>query len=234
MIVFFAGDLHGHINRFYDDVDMLEKELGIKADWVLQTGNFGIWPDPARATKRANSSDFAKLYVHNTSVPRPTLFIAGKHEDHRWLKWKFSRGEMQLLPNLHFLVNGYKTVIGKDEDEFSVVGLGKVFSPKTYIHRKKPEGQYTRKEVERACSQGPTDLILSHEASEGSRLGVIQSQAQGINKILFATRPKLLVHGCYNVHKEYSTPKTGVGALALSHHMILAYEYHDGQFTPIK
>ncbi len=239
MIIFFSGDLYGHILDFYNSVSELEKAIGTPADWILQTGNFGIYPDPARASghiKRNNGhKSFSKLYLNDTSVPRPTLFVTGKYEDHRWLRYRRDAAQMQILPNLHFLVNGYKTFIGDENEKLSVVGLGKTYSSAAY--RKGENGEatshYTRAEVDRACVQGQVDLLLTHEAPAGAKLGVYQSEAEGINKICFATRPKLLVHGHYNSSREYMTPQTKIPALSLATQEIAAYEYQNGLFQRI-
>jgi len=40
-----AGDVHGAIERLYDDVLAFEAALSARFDWVLHVGEFGIWPD---------------------------------------------------------------------------------------------------------------------------------------------------------------------------------------------
>jgi len=232
MIVFLAGDIHGRVTQFYDKLLDFEKELGIHADWVLQTGSFGVWPDPLRidrVTRRhADDVDFHKYYYNGIAVPRPTLFVAGRHEDHRWLNLKRDRGEMEVLPNLHWLLNGFKTNIG-----VSVVGLGKVYSPNTYrdrnIEPRRRLGHYTRGDIERACSQGPTDVLLTHEAPKGLRFGNHHSEAEGIEKICFATRPKLLVHGHYNVTTTNQTKTTRTRCLGLGYMEMEAWNFDNGE-----
>lgn len=238
MILFLAGSVFGRIKDFYGAVEDLEKTLGIQADWILQTGDLGVWPDRKRADKahrhHGGAGDFASLYLNNYPAPRPTLFVSGKHEDHLWLDLRIASRGMELCPRLNWLVNGYKTVIGTTDEQLSIVGLGKVFSPSVYEgSEEKALGKYTRSEVERACSQGPIDLLLTHEAPKGARLGMIQSEAEGINKICFATRPKLLVHGHYNFSKEYDTLHTKVPAISLANGEIIAMEYQAGRFTRI-
>jgi hypothetical protein len=219
MIIFLAGDIHGRITQFYDIIFDKEKELGVQADWVLQTGNFGIWPDPIKMDRmtRCHSEhiDFHRYYYNGIAVPRPTLFVAGRHEDHRWLNFKRDRGEMEILPNLHWLLNGFKTQIG-----LSVVGLGKAYSPNTYNDRQGVRGRYghyTRSDIEKACSQGPTDILLTHEAPKGLQFGRYTSEAEGIEKICFATRPQLLVHGHYNYSNSFVHQKTSTRVTSLAH-----------------
>ena len=230
MIVFLAGDIHGRVSQFYDKVLDLENKLGVQADWILQTGNFGVWPDPLkidRATRHhIDDVDFHKYYYNTLPVPRPTLFVAGKHEDHRWLNFKRDRGEMEILPNLHWLLNGFKTTIG-----LNVVGLGKAYSPKTYYEKRSRNalGHYTRADVERACSQGPTDILLPHEAPKGLQLGPHISEADGIEKVCFATRPTLLVHGHHNHSADFFHHKTGTKITSLGYMSIRPVVFEDKQ-----
>jgi hypothetical protein len=51
-----AGDIHGAIERLYDDVLGFEAVLSVRFDWVLHVGDFGIWPDPERPLRFDGSS----------------------------------------------------------------------------------------------------------------------------------------------------------------------------------
>jgi hypothetical protein len=49
MIICAAGDIHGALDRLFEDV------LGVRFEWVLHVGDFGVWPEANRidgATKR--------------------------------------------------------------------------------------------------------------------------------------------------------------------------------------
>lgn len=46
-----AGDNHGAMDRLYQDVSAFEASLGVRCDYVLHVGGFGIWPDPSRTGK---------------------------------------------------------------------------------------------------------------------------------------------------------------------------------------
>lgn len=246
MILFFAGDIHGRISEFYEKVISLERELGLQADWVLQTGNFGIYPiaefASREARKNGNLNEFAKLYMDKTPVPRNTLFVSGPHEDHRWMNTKFRNGEMELVPGLNWLVNGFSTTLVDSEDTLKITGLGKVYSPVEYngkVQKKsvsvnKRLSRYTRSEVERACSQGPVDIVLTHQAPSGENFGYISSESLGLSTILYATRAKLLVHGNYNYSKQYRIKATNTEAISLKNMEILPYEFHNGRFQSLK
>jgi hypothetical protein len=85
-----AGDIHGAINRFYDDVLAFEMCLGGTFEWVLHVGDFGIWPDPERIDRAARchdgAGDFSEWLRAGRGVPRQTIFIKGNHEDFAWLE----------------------------------------------------------------------------------------------------------------------------------------------------
>jgi len=244
MIIFFSGDIHGRISEMYNKVLELEKNLGIKCDWLLNTGSFGIYPDPALASyaakKHNETKEFAELYLSGKAVPRPTIFVGGSHEDYRWLNIKASKGEMELVPGLNWLVNGYSTMLVDNEDKLKALGLGKVYSPTAYsgepVKDKKVNkrlSRYTRADVERACSQGPVDLVLMHQSAHGEVFGSKVSDSQGISKVLYATRAKFAVHGSYNYSKEYIIKATRTPALSLSTMEVVPYEYHSGRFARI-
>ena len=46
MLICAAGDIHGAMDRLYHDVLEFEASLGVRFDYVLHVGDFGIWPDP--------------------------------------------------------------------------------------------------------------------------------------------------------------------------------------------
>jgi hypothetical protein len=55
MIICAAGDIHGALSQLYDDVIAFEESLGVRFEWILHVGDFGVWPDPNRldgATKQ--------------------------------------------------------------------------------------------------------------------------------------------------------------------------------------
>ena len=48
MILCAAGDIHGALDRMYEEVLAFEVELGVRFEWVLHVGDLGVWPDPER------------------------------------------------------------------------------------------------------------------------------------------------------------------------------------------
>lgn len=59
MFICAAGDVHGAMNRLYEDVLAFEGILGVRFDYVLQVGDFGIWPDASRIDRAARKHDGA-------------------------------------------------------------------------------------------------------------------------------------------------------------------------------
>jgi hypothetical protein len=51
MFICAAGDIHGALDRLYEDVFAFEALLGIRFDYVLHVGDFDIWPDANRIDK---------------------------------------------------------------------------------------------------------------------------------------------------------------------------------------
>lgn len=238
MILFLAGEIHGKLFDFYNKVKKVEDQLGRSCDWILQTGDFGIFPSNIRIDKQTRLRgipDFELIYSEKRSIPYQTLFISGKHEDHNWLEMKMQKGELEILQNLNWLVNGNRTHIGDNNTQISVCGLGKVFSPNSYSgdnFHKKAKSHYTRNDVERSCSQGPTDILITHQAGHGERIGNFVSMSEGINKICYALRPKLHIHSGYNVSTEYIS-KQKIPTISLANYEIKVVEWNSNDFKVI-
>ena len=102
-----AGDIHGAIDRMYDDVLAFEAALGMRFAWILHVGDFGIWPDPSRIDKAAKThdgaGDFSTWLARRRATPRNTVFIKGNHEDFVWLDMQPTA---EILPGLFYLRNG--------------------------------------------------------------------------------------------------------------------------------
>jgi ssDNA thymidine ADP-ribosyltransferase, DarT/Calcineurin-like phosphoesterase len=101
MLICAAGNIHGAMDRLYQDVLAFEASLGVCFDYVLHVGDFGIWPDPNRIDKATRHhdgvGDFPSWLRESRRAPRPTLFIKGNHED---LVWLDARQDAEVLPGL--------------------------------------------------------------------------------------------------------------------------------------
>lgn len=182
MKILLSGAIEGHLKNFY------EHAAPQNPNWVVCCGSFGTYPDPhrmGRAAKRHSGTDFSQAYVGALILPTvPTLFVAGPHEDHRFLQERVVANNTEVLANVHYLANGFRTTIGWDKP-YRVTGLGRVYSEATWKggFSKRSSRHYTRRDVERACSSGPTDLLIIHEHID----------CPGLRNVIYATRPKLIL-----------------------------------------
>jgi len=234
--IFFAGDTLGRIDDLYRRIGQVAEDLG-PPDWVIHVGSFGIWPDPHRVDRstrlHGSGNDFIRYYAEQRPVPFRTLFLPGAHEDHRWLHAMRKKGITEPLPQLYQLLSAHKRDIYSDAgNKLEIMGISGVYGPSSY-HRERPKKvhHYTEKEVSHACTQGSVDLFLSAEAGRGAQLGKFQSQAQGINNVIFATRAKLHVHASYNMSMMYDHPSTEIRTLSLARQEIVVTEFTCGKFA---
>lgn len=234
MIIAISGQIFGNIFDMYTKVADLEKTLPEPISWVLQIGDYGIYPDKLRwdrAMKLNNTpDDFQKIYSGQVNVRKRTLIIPGTHDDHKWLEEKIQREDLEIAYDLSFIVNGHKTYIGDNDDCVSVVGLGKTFSPKAWANGRngvKHIHNYTRREVERACSQGPIHILMTYEPPFGVKFDNRVSAAEGIQKIGFATQVQLMVHRSYDETRSYKLMNTD--CLALAPYDIRLFEYKNNR-----
>lgn len=197
MKIALVAGIDGQILDFYEN-------LNPSCDLVLATGGFGVWPDPNRldkATKqKTGPGDFHKLYINGWVAPVQTIFVAGAHEDHKWLYTRYKMNNLEILPNVTLLLNGYCTIFEKGNEKVKITGLGKIYGEKTFKgeYNKKSYRHYTRREVEKACYTGPTDILLLNPSLD----------SPGISNIIYATNPKYTVY--YHPNHPNNIPMKGV------------------------
>jgi Calcineurin-like phosphoesterase len=104
MLIGFLGDVHGQVFHALAVVATWQAELGRRFDLVVQVGDLGAYPDPARmdeASRRylaadPSQADFGRLLRatgrRSESLRRlraglaaPVHFLRGNHEDAGWL-----------------------------------------------------------------------------------------------------------------------------------------------------
>jgi hypothetical protein len=211
VIIAAAGPLNGHIRDLYT-------KLEPQTDWVLCTGSLGAWPDKSKinkaSKKHGGAGDFPEMYFKQEAVPIRTIFVKGPHEDSRWLSDRKNRGGLDILPNLTFLMTGFRTVIDQD---IRIVGLGGVYSPK-YFNSRKSGKYYTKKNIEVASAGGGTDVLLTHAGPTDP----------GIRTLIHTTRPKLFIHATHLRSKVYEV--LGVPTIALAKGETVRAEYKDHRF----
>lgn len=221
-----AGDIHGALDRLYADVLAFEAALGETFAHVLHVGDFGIWPDPERVDRATRAhdgpGDFPRWFAERARVPRPTLFIAGNHEDFEFLAALRSD---EVLPGLRYLRSGEATLLAGG---VRVAGIGGCYGASDYeLPTKKLQGgarrHYTREQVERVGRHGRIDVLLLHDAPAGTRLarrlpsGALQpyvSEAAGLGDAMTRTRPKACFFGHH--HQRVDAEVSGVRCIGLN------------------
>lgn len=218
MKILLAGPIEGALDAFYE-------HAGPEPHWAVCAGDYGIWPDPARmdrASKKHASKDFSRHYVGvmDTPIILPTLTIAGVHDDNRWLSHRQSVDNTEILNNVHWLANGYRTSIGWDTS-IRVTGMGRAYSEQTFAGEVGPKSHrhYTRRDIERGCSSGPTELLVIYEHLD----------APGLRNLIFATRPKLILGVSHPNHSSYEEIQ-GIPVLQLGRNECKIIEWKDNSF----
>lgn len=218
MIICAAGDIHGAIDRLYAEVASFERALGVQFDWVLQVGDFGVWPDPGRidsaTRKHGGAGDFPAWHAERRPVPRPTLFIKGNHEDVAWLA---ERGGAQILPGLWHLRNG--GAIRLAPTHLMVGGIGGCYAEADYAMpsaklKQAAKRHFTREEVDALSRRGHLDLILFHDAPAGIQFGHKVSATEGLADVVARCRPRLVLFGHH--HRRVDAEIAGVRCMGLN------------------
>jgi predicted phosphodiesterase len=207
MLICAAGDIHGAMDRMYEDVLAFETALGVRFEWVLHVGDFGVWPDANRidkATKKHDGAgDFPAWFAERRPAPRKTLFIKGNHEDFVWLD---AQHDPEVLPGLFYLRNGRTMDIGEGREVVRIGGVGGCFGPADLERPSKhlqgyAKRHYTRDEIETLCKAGAVDILLVHDAPAGVKferhrrgIGWV-SEAAGLDQLVAGVRPRVCFFG---------------------------------------
>ncbi len=243
MIVCAAGDIHGTLDRMYAGVLAFEVALGVRFDWLLHVGDFGVWPDPARvdgATKRHDGAgDFPAWFAEQRAAPRPTVFIKGNHEDFVWLD---AQPSSEVLPGLHYLRNGHVHELVAGDEVLRVGGVGGCFGPSNFERRSSTlqgyaKRHYTRDEIATLSAHADLDIVLAHDAPAGVRFerhrrgeGFV-SESAGLDELLAKTRPRVCFFGHH--HTRLDAEVAGVRCLGLNkgHYpgCLVAFEMRAGE-----
>ena len=224
-----GGDIHGAMDRFYEDVLAFEQSLGVTFDWILHVGDFGVWPDPERVDRATRdhegAGDFPRWFAEKKAAPRRTVFIKGNHEDFVWLDAQPTR---EVLPGLFYLPNGEVRELAADGEKGVVraVGLGGCYGPADYErHPRRLQGgakrHYVRQEVDRLPLRG-ADILLLHDAPAGvefvhkRRFGERRytSNAAGLAEAVARVRPRVCFFGHH--HTRINWDVDGVRCLGLN------------------
>lgn len=230
MLICAVGDIHGAMNRMYDDVLAFESALGTRFDYVLHVGDFGIWPDPSRIDRgtrnHEGAGDFSAWLEQKRPAPRRTLFIKGNHEDFEWLSRQ--KGN-EVLPNLIYLPNGHTADIDDGKSgSIRIGGIGGCYGPSDYVRRSKDlqgyaQRHYTHDEVEQLAirkSHGSIDIVLMHDAPAGVRFPTHRrgrgyvSEASGLDTLLSKVSPRVAFFGHH--HTRIDAEIAGIRCIGLN------------------
>lgn len=226
MLVCAAGDIHGALDRLYSDVLDFEASLGVRFEWVLHVGDFGVWPEASRidgaTRKHDGAGDFPVWWSERRPAPRRTVFIKGNHEDFVWLD---AQSDLQILPDLFYLRNGTRFDLSGGKSGFVVGGLGGCFGPSDFGRLSSrlqgyAKRHYTRDEIDALIASGRVDILMVHDAPAGVRferhrrgVGYI-SEAAGLDDLLRCTRPRVCFFGHH--HARFDASVDGIPCLGLN------------------
>lgn len=206
-----SGDWHADVGWVQD---ILPKLRG-KVTTLLHVGDFALWP----AVEHADFAVSVDYWAKRAGIER-VLVTPGNHED-----W----GRLQKLYDAHpgqavrmsdavwALPRGFRFTI----DEASFLSFGGAVSVDRH-HRVEgrswwPEENVTERDVQRAISGGPADVMIAHDTVNGSGVWPVDrillqtgqwpadviAQAdesrRKVTRVWDAVRPDVLFHGHYHV-----------------------------------
>lgn len=211
------GDLHGRILPAFHLAAAWEREHGLRLDGLLQVGDLGYFPDPARldkATARHAADDPLELGTclvvqpnreadeilrGGDGPPPPLWFTAGNHEDFDALAG-LERGGGRRPSS--FAVDAYLLVRcirdGRAETLPGPLRVGAVWgigdkAPNT--RRRTPERGRIRDRSLTALAGTAFDVLLSHD---GPRDAVLAgSGSEGLGALIGLARPAFAFFGHY-------------------------------------
>ena len=226
MFICAAGDIHGALDQFYEDVIAFEASLGIRFDWILHVGDFGIWPTDDsvdKATKRHDGAgDFPAWLAKQRAAPRKTVFIKGNHECFTWLD---AQPSAEILPGLFYLRNGATIDLNDGQTNVRVGGIGGCYGPSNFM---RPSGElqgysrrhYTRDEIEMLSAVRDIDIVLTHDAPAGVKFAKHRqgdgwvSNAAGLDELLARAKPRVCFFGHH--HTRIDSNVGGVQCVGLN------------------
>ena len=179
--------------------------------------------------KHDGAGDFPAWSAKNRSVPRPTVFIKGNHEDFAWLDEQLEAGQREILPGLTYLPSGEVMDIGDSRDRIRVGGIGGCYGPSNYERRSHDlqgwaRRHFTYDECERLSSRGGVDVLLLHDAPagvefawrriDGSVRRRFKSDAEGLAHAVARSRPRVCFFGHH--HTRLDAEIAGVRCVGLN------------------
>ncbi|TFB53635.1 metallophosphoesterase family protein [Cryobacterium tagatosivorans] len=219
--VVIAGDWHGNVNWVGKAIPSIARNSsGVRT--ILHVGDFGIWPG-AGGRKFLDAVDF---WCARAGISR-VLVTPGNHENWDWLEEAFVSepgNPVALSSVVEVLPRGYRFEIG-NRTFASFGGAASV----DYEMRSAgidwfPGELPTEQDVERAISDGPADVLLTHEAIDGGtpasedmlRSNPMRWSPEALNyssrsralvtRVWDGVAPKILFHGHMHLADEVALP----------------------------
>ncbi len=217
MLLCAAGDCHGQLTLLYEGVEELEREIGRRVDLVLQVGDLGVWPDAKRidkATGRHNGpGEFPVWLKRGVRVPRPTVFVAGNHEDFEFLT---RRGTGEVLPGLTFLAWGDVITFEANGCSLRIGGVGGCYGPSDFEKERltgRRRRHYAKSELDKLADNADAgiDVLLLHDAPAGRLVSMRDSRAkpyqrtsesEGLTDLIACVQPRICFHGHWHFRSE--------------------------------
>lgn len=194
------GDVHGHLDRM---VELIQSD---SFDFALQVGDFGAYLPTSNLSaipehRRHDLGQFASYYDAQKSIPVPTYFCKGNHEDFELLNRHI---ENPVLPNLFYVPNGQVlkiqgVCIGFLGGNFSTRWFDKPI-PKN-CQSQKILGYLRDYEIQAIkAHQSPIDILVTHEPSMAPEFtGDRKYGCEAVHEMIAAVQPKYAFSG--HIHK---------------------------------
>ena len=228
-----VGDTHGRLDEMYRIVAELEEQLGRFVDFVVQVGDFGFWPDPnavdAPTLRHGGAGDFPRWLAEGRSAPRPTVAIAGNHEDFHFLADLPPRPS-EVLGGLTYLPSGQVHTVELPDGPLRIGAVGGCYGPSDFprevlhgLRRRHFNEAQLRSCVSRAAAVGGLDLLLLHDAPAGPMTGFpppgrsprsFRGQSEELGRLVGQVRPALCLHGHF--HARFERRVSGVRTVGLA------------------
>ncbi|VDL85500.1 unnamed protein product [Schistocephalus solidus] len=174
-----VGCLHGELDKVYEDIANMDRELSTRTELVLCCGDFQSLRNPADLhsmsvpAKFYRMGDFYRYYSEEVTAPIPTVFVGGNHEASCYLQELPYGG--WVAPNIWYM--GYAGVV-----QFAglrIAGLSGIYKQHDY-----PMGHFERPPYSEATKRSVyhlrsievfrlgqlarrVDIVLSHDWPRG-------------------------------------------------------------------
>ncbi len=221
--ILLVGDTHGNDN-FFGLACSTAAEYG--CDKLFQVGDFGYW---AHYKAGVDFLDACEAHLRDNNLKG--YWLDGNHENHPLLRELYGPGGVDHNPdfqgfwkirhNILYAPRGLRW----EWDYITFMALGGAYSVDKEFRREGlswwPEESITEEEAEFAMSGGYVDVMLTHDAPEGTDIPCLRRQRALrrdmfpestqqrllLRRVVDAVRPKMLVHGHY--HNRYSDNLNG-------------------------